>query len=147
MSSAITGIIGKTIFYDVLSESISNMINYLDNSFHQHNTLQSILKELDIQYTLKLIRTFLQGQKNKLSNETMKFCVSNITKTCKEIKHLIDKMKFKSDLHNQSYYSYILVVNLSNEKKQLQLLKNQLLNRFDLLLKIKNTQNNGNIIF
>lgn len=134
-ATVISGIIGKTVFYEVLNESISSIMTYIESNLCS-KSLRTIFEELDIQFTLELVQTFIKDHHHKRNDATIELGIKRIHETCQTIETTIKDMHRKTNMFNQSYSSYLFSLNLSSEKEHLTRLKQLLLYRFDLLIKL-----------
>lgn len=105
--------------------------------------LQNILLKSDIINDISIIKLFVEEEsKINENNKTIISCLNNITETLKNLEININSLTNKINLNKQLYFSYFRSYNISEEKKNIIFLIDQLKHRFNILIKIISVMKN-----
>lgn len=114
-----------------------------------HSDLNNIIIELDLDFKLELIQSFLDDITNILNpiDETVTHVQTNITrsltvslnylnKIITEIYTLINTVKDKIEYHKTKYFNYYRTLDITQDLNKLKQEHDILMSRFDLIIKI-----------
>jgi len=105
--------------------------------------LQNILLKTDIINDISVIKLFVEEEsKINENNKTVISCLNNIADTLKNLETNINSLTNKINLNKQLYFSYFRSYDISEEKKNIIFLIDQLKHRFNILIKIISVMKN-----
>ena len=139
-----TGIVSTIICPELLIKSVSSItsglmksISYLINISHSDIELQKILLTSDINEDIKILKNFIEEEKNiKNNGKTIIECINNLNKTLFELEEIVKTITVKIEYNKTIWFSYFRSHNLNNDKELLSLLINQLKHRFEIMFKL-----------
>lgn len=111
--------------------SISGLINTLQNSEHVAPQFQQTLHRMDIPHRIKTIQAVLTEINNK--DNAVGLAANAIAETIHEIHKLLRNIADKKATHENGYITRWRTLNLNKEQTQLQNLNTMLTSRFLLL--------------
>ena len=136
--------------HKTIVSSLYNLINSVSSTKElEHNDFNNIIKELDLDFKLELIQSFLDDITNVLGpiDESVTHIQTNITKSLTvslnylnkiitEIHTLINTIKDKIEYHKTKYFNYYRTLDITQDLTKLKQDHDILMSRFDLIIKI-----------
>ena len=120
---------------NVTSNLISS-IRYLSQLASADTQINELLISNDVLHDIIVIKTFIEELEKKPINETLTVSIRNLGETLHHLEQNINSVTTKIENHKSLWFSYVRSYNLSEEKKNIPFLINQLKHRFELLIKL-----------
>jgi len=120
----------------------SNLIvsaNYLISISKNDFELQKILTESDIIQDISILKHFIEEKEMQNHSSTVSNCIENLNKTMKEFEENINSITNKIENHKNLWFGFVRSYNISEEKRKIPILIEQLKHRFEILIKISSS--------
>ena len=119
-----------------ITSNLISSIRYLSQLASADSSINELIITNDVLHDIIIIKTFIEELEKKPINDTMTVSIRNLGETLQHLEQNIHSVTQKIESHKTLWFSSFRSYNLSDEKKNIPFLINQLKHRFELLIKL-----------